>query len=403
MLVMEYCPRDLKGCLDRLPRGFLPVQVRSYMFQLLKGLQYLHNVLNVVHRDLKTANVLLTDQQVIKLADFGMATDLMSVRKTKRPLTTSQVCTLWYRPPEVLAGMPTYNTKVDMWGAGCIFAELLTGQVLFNFNDEASQYVAYCKALGGPEEVAPKIFESARTRGWVVRDLPARGNLEARFASRLNPDGLDLLRKLLHWDPAQRMGADEALRHPFFWRDGREALEPSTLPPLGFSDAHSRPVGDHKQKVLEQKAAMRQQKAAQAAASSAQSFNEPAGGDAAPGALSAATAASAPSTSVPPIVGVRRPRATAPTGPPAASASAAPAARASAASAAVPSHMLPVYAGVDDDDDDDDLMCMSARGRKRARVQPTATAAAPAPAAAQSPSGAPPADLQAAYAAGRMK
>ena len=97
------------------------------MFQLLKALAYLHENM-IMHRDLKTSNVLVSNTHIIKLTDFGLARKLKygdSVRYT------NNVMTLWYRPPELLLGETHYTTSADIWSAGCIFGELRAGTPIF--------------------------------------------------------------------------------------------------------------------------------------------------------------------------------------------------------------------------------------------------------------------------------
>ncbi len=98
------------------------------MKQLILGCSFLHQN-KVMHRDIKSANILLNDQGIVQLVDFGLG------RRTRFDnVYTYKVVTLWYRAPELLLGCKTYNHKVDVWSIGCVFAELLTGEVLFKSN-----------------------------------------------------------------------------------------------------------------------------------------------------------------------------------------------------------------------------------------------------------------------------
>lgn len=110
-----------------LRASYSSIHVKWYMFQLLKALAYLHENM-IMHRDLKTSNVLVSNTHIIKLTDFGLARKLKygdSVRYT------NNVMTLWYRPPELLLGETHYTTSADIWSAGCIFGELLAGTPIF--------------------------------------------------------------------------------------------------------------------------------------------------------------------------------------------------------------------------------------------------------------------------------
>eukprot|EP01126_Amoeba_proteus_P057518 TRINITY_DN7323_c0_g1_i2.p1 TRINITY_DN7323_c0_g1~~TRINITY_DN7323_c0_g1_i2.p1 ORF type:complete len:167 (-),score=40.84 TRINITY_DN7323_c0_g1_i2:214-714(-) len=102
-------------------------QAKCYMKQLLEGLHYMHKN-NILHRDIKAANLLVNNQGILKLADFGLARPMTSTANHKY---TNKVITLWYRPPELLLGTQQYGPSVDMWSTGCILAELLEKRALF--------------------------------------------------------------------------------------------------------------------------------------------------------------------------------------------------------------------------------------------------------------------------------
>ncbi len=121
-LVFEYCDQDLKKYFDSCNGEIDPDTVRSFMQQLLRGLSFCHNH-NVLHRDLKPQNLLINKNGELKLADFGLA------RAFGIPVKcySAEVVTLWYRPPDVLFGAKIYNTSIDQWSAGCIFAEMANG------------------------------------------------------------------------------------------------------------------------------------------------------------------------------------------------------------------------------------------------------------------------------------
>ncbi|VEL31457.1 unnamed protein product, partial [Protopolystoma xenopodis] len=123
-LVFEFCDHDLAG-LSQQVEFSEPVK-KSIMQQLFQGIFYLHRN-NILHRDLKAANILIDKNGILKIADFGLArTTVVSIRSERPTRYTGRVVTLWYRPPEILLNDRHYGKPVDLWGAGCIMAELWT-------------------------------------------------------------------------------------------------------------------------------------------------------------------------------------------------------------------------------------------------------------------------------------
>lgn len=114
-LKFEYVPHDLVGLLKQQHITLEHAHIKSLMHQLLKGLAYIH-VKGVLHRDLKAANLLVTANGTLKLADFGLARFYYK-RNTKADYT-NRVCTIWYRPPELMLGLTVYGPEVDIWSAG---------------------------------------------------------------------------------------------------------------------------------------------------------------------------------------------------------------------------------------------------------------------------------------------
>ncbi|CAM6090888.1 unnamed protein product [Calypogeia fissa] len=146
-VVMEYVERDLQSYMQSMKQPFSLSEVKCLLLQLFGGVKYLHDNW-VLHRDLKTSNLLLNKRGELKICDFGMA------RQYESPLKayTSMVVTLWYRAPELLLGQENYkySTAVDMWSLGCIMAEILAKEPLFDGNSEIDQIDKICRILGTP-------------------------------------------------------------------------------------------------------------------------------------------------------------------------------------------------------------------------------------------------------------
>ena len=145
-MVMEHCGADLRACIQKSKQSFSIAEIKQLMHQLLSGVTYMHESW-VIHRDLKTSNLLYTNGK-LSICDFGMA------RKFGDPLLpfTREVVTLWYRPPELLLGAATYSTPLDIWSVGCIFGELVAGKPLFPGEGELDQISRIFSTLGAPNE-----------------------------------------------------------------------------------------------------------------------------------------------------------------------------------------------------------------------------------------------------------
>lgn len=216
-MVMDYVEHDLKALMQARKEPFSQSEVKCLMLQLLEGVNYLHDNW-VLHRDLKTSNLLLNNKGELKICDFGMS------RQYGTPVKpyTALVVTLWYRAPELLLGAKEYSTAVDMWSVGCIMAELLAGKPLFDGKTELEQLNKIFKTLGTPND---RIWPGcSQLPGIKTTSVHQQYNiLHKKFprtsftgAPALSDLGLDLLSKLLTYDPAKRITAEEALNHHWF-------------------------------------------------------------------------------------------------------------------------------------------------------------------------------------------
>lgn len=216
-MVMEYMEHDLKGLMETMKQPFSQSEVKCLMLQLLEGVKYLHDNW-VLHRDLKTSNLLLNNRGELKICDFGLARQYGSPLKPY----THLVVTLWYRAPELLLGAKQYSTAIDMWSLGCIMAELLSKEPLFNGKTEFDQLDKIFRTLGTPNETIWPGF--SKLPGVKVNFVKHQYNLlRKKFPATsftgspvLSDAGFDLLNKLLTYDPEKRITADAALNHEWF-------------------------------------------------------------------------------------------------------------------------------------------------------------------------------------------
>jgi len=215
-LVFEYMDHDLNGLLEMHSSTFTLPQVKSYVRQILLGLQHCH-ARNVVHRDIKASNMLVNNKGVVKLGDLGLA-KLIDEKDISSRHLTNRVITLWYRPPEILLGSTSYSFAADMWSAGCILAELLNGKPIFKGQTEVEQLEKIYELCGTPtEQYWPEAAMLSFTGFAAPTTVHQRSLKEKLQHLRLvTPDAIDLIDKLLEVNPDRRLSASEALAHPFF-------------------------------------------------------------------------------------------------------------------------------------------------------------------------------------------
>ena len=146
-VVFPYMDHDLTGLLGNPAVKFTTQQIKYYMVEILKGISYLHSK-KLLHRDIKSSNILLNNDGAVKLADFGLAQQYCEIRKEYTP----GVVTQWYRSPELLFGATAYTSAVDMWGIGCIFGEFFRRSPIFNGKSEIDQLELICEMCGTPSE-----------------------------------------------------------------------------------------------------------------------------------------------------------------------------------------------------------------------------------------------------------
>ena len=273
--VSPYISSDLNGLLNN-PRIDLSLpQIKSLMQQILQGINYVHQS-GYLHRDIKTANILLDHFGIVKIADFGLA----RLFHGEPPATadsppgggkfeyTGLVVTRWYRPPELLLGDRKYTTAVDMWGIGCVFGELFNKKPILEGRSDVHQAEIIFMLLGSP---TPENFPNCHLINRHGIDLKNNypRTLESSFNTFMPPDALKLLAGMLTLDPMKRYNALKCLESPFFTNEPLPS-DPAELSNL--EESHESDVKRFKEEVKTLPASATVASAAAPAVSAAKSF-----------------------------------------------------------------------------------------------------------------------------------
>ncbi|KAK4140607.1 cmgc mapk erk1 protein kinase [Dichotomopilus funicola] len=224
---------------------------QSFIYQILCGLKYIHSA-NVLHRDLKPGNLLVNADCELKICDFGLARGFSIDPEENAGYMTEYVATRWYRAPEIMLSFQNYTKAIDVWSVGCILAELLGGRPFFKGRDYVDQLNQILHILGTPNEETLSRIGSPRAQEYV-RNLPfmAKKVFPALFPNA-NPDALDLLDRMLAFDPTRRISVEEALEHPYLsiWHDASD--EPDCPVTFNFDFEVVDDVGEMRKMILDE-------------------------------------------------------------------------------------------------------------------------------------------------------
>ena len=214
-LVFDYMDHDFVG-LKNIKIEFTLPQIKCIIYQILQGVKYLHEK-KIMHRDLKSANILLNNKGEVKIADFGLARQIST---NPQMLYTNKVVTLWYRAPEILLGSQDYGTPVDIWSVGCILVELIMGEVLFPGDKESKQIELIYEKCGTVDIITWSEAEKYKYFSVMRPKIHMERKLKQYIKKKkdLDETTLDLIDKLLILNPKYRINAEEALKHDCFVR-----------------------------------------------------------------------------------------------------------------------------------------------------------------------------------------
>ncbi|KAJ6107532.1 hypothetical protein N7523_008855 [Penicillium sp. IBT 18751x] len=212
-MVFEYLSHDLTGLINHPTFSLTLAHKKDLAKQMFEGLNYLHHR-GVLHRDIKAANILISNQGLLKYADFGLA---RFFSKSRQLDYTNRVITIWYRPPELLLGETRYGPAVDVWSAACVCMEMFTKKAVFpGEGGELSQLDKLYNCLGTPTRAEwPDLVEMP----WFQLMRPAERKkrvFEDLYRDVLSPAAMDMIAQVFQYDPAKRPSAEAVLQHPYF-------------------------------------------------------------------------------------------------------------------------------------------------------------------------------------------
>ncbi|ETN36516.1 uncharacterized protein HMPREF1541_08794 [Cyphellophora europaea CBS 101466] len=225
-MVFEYMSHDLTGLINHPTFKLTAAHQKNLAFQMFDGLEFLHRR-GVLHRDIKAANILVSNTGQLKYADFGLA---RFYTKSRQLDYTNRVITIWYRPPELLLGETQYGPAVDIWSAACVFMEMFTRKAVFpGEGGELSQLEKVYNVLGTPTRAE---WAGIVDLPWFELMQPATRKsrqFEAMFNQMFSPKALELIQWCFKYDPTQRPSAEEVLQHGYFTTEEPEAHQPVEL------------------------------------------------------------------------------------------------------------------------------------------------------------------------------
>ncbi|XP_014664387.1 PREDICTED: cyclin-dependent kinase 20-like [Priapulus caudatus] len=214
VLAFDFMPSDLTTLIRDTQHPLMESQAKSYMIMILKGVGYMHNH-GIMHRDLKPANLLVSYTGLLKIADFGLARVFSNDSDRNY---SHQVATRWYRAPELLYGARKYDEGVDLWAIGCIFGELLNISPLFPGDNDIEQLCCVLRVFGTPnEDVWPGVTELPDYNKISFQEqvpIPLQ-----EVVPNATPAAVLLLQSFLRYPSKQRISAEQALMHFYFFTE----------------------------------------------------------------------------------------------------------------------------------------------------------------------------------------
>jgi len=204
-----------------------------FMYQILRGLKYINSA-NVIHRDLKPGNLLLNTTCDLKICDFGLAR-ISDPEHDHTGFLTEYVATRWYRAPEIMLNSKGYSKAIDVWSVGCILAEMINNRPIFPGKHYLDQLNLILSVVGSQSQQDLEFIVNEKARAYLLSlaEVPKQ-SWKRLYPNASDPRALDLLDKLLAFNPNQRITVEDALAHPYFEQYYDPSDEPVCLEPFNF-------------------------------------------------------------------------------------------------------------------------------------------------------------------------
>ena len=230
----------------------LDIHQRYIFWQLLCALKFIHSA-GLIHRDLKPSNMLIKSDSSIKVCDFGLSRAFNC--KPEEDNLTDYIATRWYRAPEILFGSSHYGIEVDMWAAGCILAELVSGRPLFPGASTMDQLERVISFTGPPNNEEIISIDSQMVETMLSNLTYSRPKLILEEKLSGAPlESIDLIKKLLTFNPKKRLTAEECLKHPYvsqFHSEKKEIISPTKII-MALSDSNTHTIREYRNQIYKE-------------------------------------------------------------------------------------------------------------------------------------------------------
>ncbi|OMJ78032.1 hypothetical protein SteCoe_22275 [Stentor coeruleus] len=219
--------------------------IQYFMYQILRGILYAHSA-NIIHKDIKPSNILLNEQCDLKICDLGLACEY--------DMYTDYVVNRWYRAPEILLNSSQYTEQIDVWSIGCVFSELLGGNPLFPGTYCLDMVKKIIAVLGTPSPEDMQFIENPDAKIFISKLAKKEKEKWSTIYPKANSVALDLIDKMLVFNPLKRWSVKQCLEHPYFNGLHNPDEEPLASTPFDWSFDNFEPTKDTLQNMVYEEA-----------------------------------------------------------------------------------------------------------------------------------------------------